>query len=238
MLLDIADNAFARGRGSVLDEDQGGDALYHLHLFRQYALKWVYPLLDQGPFVMVHGDREHFNLIVNEDMTIVSVLDWEWSRVVPRQFFIPPLWLGIPNTINLAYDFVYKDYLKRFQRLLDLVRTRELDMYGQSLLADEWAAAMVDSGFLVANAFENWTDMDWFAHRFINWKWYRVHAKDSLAERVKVFMEEDPARRALVAAKLEEGWAYKVALDGLKNGNDQAENPSVVKLSSPVPVPD
>ncbi|GAB1311844.1 hypothetical protein MFIFM68171_02054 [Madurella fahalii] len=225
MLLDISDNAFARGRGSVLGEEEGGDALYHLHLFRQYAQKWVDPLLDQGPFVMVHGDLEPFNLIVDEDMSIISVLDWEWSRVVPRQFFIPPLWLGIPDTTKLAYDFVYQDYLKRFHRLLDLVRTRELDMYGQPLLADEWTAAKNDSGFLVANALENWTDMDWFAHRYINWKWYRGEGKEGLDARVKAFME-DPAHRALIISKLDEGRAYRAALDGLKNGNGKAAAPS------------
>lgn len=214
MLLDISDNAFARGRGSVLEEDEGGDALYHLHLFRQYAQKWVDPLLDQGPFVMVHGDLEPFNLIVNEDLKIISVLDWEWSRVVPRQFFIPPLWLGIPDTTKLAYDFVYQDYLKQFHQLLDFVRARELDMYGQPLLADEWAAAKNDSGFLVANALENWTDMDWFAFRYINWKWYRGQGKEGLEARVKAFME-DPTRRALINAKLDEGRAYKTTLDGL-----------------------
>lgn len=225
MLLDISDNAFARGRGSVLDEDEGADALYHLHLFRQYARKWVDPLLDQEPFVMVHGDLEPFNLIVNDNMTVISVLDWEWSRVVPRQFFLPPLWLGIPDTTKLAYDFVYQDYLKRFHRLLDIVRTRELDMYGQALLADEWTAAKNDSGFLVANALENWTDMDWFAHRYVNWKWYRGQGKEGLDARVKAFME-DPAHRTLITTKFDEGRAYKAALGRLTNGDDKTAPPT------------
>ena len=86
---------------------------------------------------MVHGDLERSNLIVNDNMTVIPVLDWEWSRIVPRQFFNPPLWLGIPGTTKLAYDFVYQDYLKRFHCLLDIVRSRELYMYGQPLLADE-----------------------------------------------------------------------------------------------------
>jgi hypothetical protein len=221
MLLDISDNAFARRRGSVYEEDQGGDALYHLHLFRQYAQQWVDPLLDNGPFVMVHGDLEPFNLIVNDDMKIISVLDWEWSRVVPRQFFVPPLWLRYCDTTKLAYDFVYQDYLKRFHRLLDLIRTQELERFGQALLADEWTVAEKDSGFLVANALENWTDIDWFAYRYINWKWYHGQGKEGLDARVKAFME-DPTRRALIMSKLDEGRAYKAALDGPKNENDKA----------------
>ncbi|KAK0631593.1 phosphotransferase enzyme family protein [Immersiella caudata] len=183
MLLEISDNAFARRRGNVYEEDQGGNALYHLDLFRQYAQKqWVDPLLDRGPFVMVHGDLEPFNLIVNDDMKIISVLDWEWSRVVPRQFFIPPLWLRYCDTTKLAYDFVYQDYLKRFHRLLGIIRTQEVERFGQALLADEWTVAEKDSGFLVANALENWTDMDWFAYRYINWKCLIAYTRVALAQ--------------------------------------------------------
>jgi hypothetical protein len=43
-----------------------------------------------------------FNLILNETMEIIGVLDWEWSRVVLLQFFIPPLWLGGSTPYNLS----------------------------------------------------------------------------------------------------------------------------------------
>jgi aminoglycoside phosphotransferase (APT) family kinase protein len=75
ILLDISDNAFAKGRGSVLSEDVGGDALYHLHLFREFAQEWVDPNLDQGLFFIIHGDLKAFNLVIDKDMLIVSVLD-------------------------------------------------------------------------------------------------------------------------------------------------------------------
>jgi hypothetical protein len=75
MLLQIADNAFAERRSSVLEEDHGEDALYHPHIFRKYAESWLDHSIDQGPFVLVHGDLEPFNLIVNENMDIISVLD-------------------------------------------------------------------------------------------------------------------------------------------------------------------
>ncbi|KAK8128145.1 hypothetical protein PG984_009253 [Apiospora sp. TS-2023a] len=66
MLLDIADNAFDKSRSSVSDEQYGAEALYHLRIFRDHVGKWVNPSLDQGPFVLVHGDFEPFNLLVNE----------------------------------------------------------------------------------------------------------------------------------------------------------------------------
>ncbi|KAF7857309.1 hypothetical protein EAF04_009550 [Stromatinia cepivora] len=196
MLLQIADNAFAEGRSSVSDEEQGEDALYHLHIFCKYAESWVDHSLDQGPFVLVHGGFEPFNLI-------------EWSRVVPLQFFKPPLWLKNPDTTKLAYNFVYKDYLKRFDQFLEIVRTREREKYGNQLLADEWTKAKENSGFLVANALENWTNMDWFANRYINWKCYR---EVDLTERVKAFMN-DPVRKAFMARKLHEGAAYRAKVD-------------------------
>ncbi|KAL1863168.1 hypothetical protein VTK73DRAFT_6360 [Phialemonium thermophilum] len=216
MLLQIASNAFTEGRSSVFDEDEGADALYHLHLFRLFAEKWM-DRDDHGPFVLAHGDFEPFNLIVDDDMNVISVLDWEWSRVVPRQFFGPPLWLGIPDTTKLAYEFVYEDYLKKFDKLLAKFRAREMETYGDDVLYQEWSKGKEDSGFLVANALENWTDMDWFANRYVNRKWFRGIDLD---ERVQAFMEEDPARKALIARKAAEGLAYEAEVERLKKGDD------------------
>ena len=41
--------------------------------------------------------------------------------------------------------------------------------------------------------------MDWFGHRFLNFKRYR--GLRDLEERVKVFMREDPDRQTFVARK-------------------------------------
>ncbi|KPM34283.1 hypothetical protein AK830_g12291 [Neonectria ditissima] len=226
MLLEIAYNAFVEGRSSVVEDRQGEDALYHLHIFRQYAEGWINRQLDQGPFVLVHGDLEPFNLIVDDDMNVISLLDWEWSRVVPRQFFKPPLWLKNPDTTKLAYNFVYQDYLQRFDQFLAILRIREREKYGNELLSDEWAEAKVDSGFLVANALENWTDMDWFAFRYINWKCYRGL---SLDERVKSFMDDDPARGVLVARKLRQGVAYNVEVGELGIAGSLSDHNDIVE---------
>lgn len=89
MLLDLADNAFRKGRGNVENEEEAQDRLYHLHLFRQHAENWVDHDLDQGPFVVVHGNLEIFNLVLDHEMNIISVLDWEWSRGRPSNSFAP-----------------------------------------------------------------------------------------------------------------------------------------------------
>jgi hypothetical protein len=221
MLLEISDNAFTQGRGTVWEESQGAEALYHLHLFREFAQQWVDPNLDHGPFVLVHGDFSASNLVVNDDLSIAAILDWEWSRVVPRQFFGPPLWLDLSPTIDLALKPMYEFYLKKFHRLLEVLRTRELERFGDLLLHDEWAGAQNKSGFLVANALENWTDIDWFSYRYISLPLVAREGEEALAARVKQFMQ-DPLRQALIAAKVDEGLAYDAAVEELSAKDNEA----------------
>jgi hypothetical protein len=62
----------------------------------------------------VHGDLEIFNLIFDSEMNIISVLDWEWARVVPLQLFRPPLWLSSTPMEEMCYGYRYLDYLEFF----------------------------------------------------------------------------------------------------------------------------
>ncbi|KAM0421404.1 hypothetical protein ACHAPT_010758 [Fusarium lateritium] len=197
MLLRLAGNAFNNSRSIISNQEQGEDALYHQHLFRRFATEeWLDRGADAGPFVLVHGDLQPFNVLVDQRMEIVSVLDWEWSRVVPCQYFLPPLWLTNLDTTVLAWKFAYDRYLEKFEEFLAIVESRERERYGDELLSTEWSKAKRDGGFLVANALENCTDMDWFANRFIGWRLYG--GKEDVAERISAFIREDPARGRMV----------------------------------------
>lgn len=215
MLLDLADNAFAKGRKSVpISEDVGADRLYQLHIFRSHVKEWLDPSLDKGPFVLVHGDFEPHNLVINEEMEITCVLDWEWSRIVPRQFFEPPLWLTGHWLPTLAFPIVYdNEYLKTFDKFLATTRTLEREMYGNELLSDEWTTAKLNAGFLVANALENWTDIDYFASRYLDIKYYK---REKLKERIQAFLDENPERGTFIKKKLEEGLAFMKELENMK----------------------
>jgi hypothetical protein len=213
MLLDLADNAFRKGRGSVENEEEAQDRLYHLHLFRQHAENWVDHGLDQGPFVVVHGDLEIFNLVLDHEMNIISVLDWEWSRVAPLQFFYPPLWMSSAPFESLCYGYRYSEYLERVDEFLAVLRGRERERYGNEFLADEWDKRKQKNGFVVAHALEHWTGMDWFANRYINLRVYG--GKKDLPERVEAFMQCDPARKALARQKALDWAAYKAELEEL-----------------------
>ena len=210
MLLRIADNAFSEGPGAASLEE-GEDDLYHLHMFRQHAESWVDRSLDGGPFVLVHGDLEIFNLLLDDNMSIVSILDWEWSRVVPRQFFKPPLWLSNTRIEDMSYGYRYRDYLEQFDKFMAILRTREQEKYGEDLLANEWDKGKQKSGFMVANALESWTAMDWFASRYINLRFYG--GKEDLPQRIRAFIQDDPARRILIEKKVLEWASYTAQLE-------------------------
>ncbi|KPM42264.1 hypothetical protein AK830_g4257 [Neonectria ditissima] len=208
MLHDLADNAFAKSRSSVLEGDSiGEEYLYHLHSFREHVKDWRAENDDQGPFVLVHGDFQPFNLLVDDQGSIVSVLDWEWSRVVPRQFFKPPLWLQYADLTLLSRSLFYDRFLKTLQDFLGVVRQRELEKYGNTMLADEWNGARERQGFLVANALESWTHVDWLMHN--------QGDSEGLEERIREFMGRDPRRVDLVARKVRDGEAYKVDIQRL-----------------------
>ncbi|KAJ4321998.1 hypothetical protein N0V84_005045 [Fusarium piperis] len=211
MLLQLAANAFNNSRSIISSQEQGEDALYHQDLFRRFATEqWLDRGADAGPFVLVHGDLQPFNILVDKNMEIVSVLDWEWSRVAPCQYFLPPLWLTNIDTTVLAWEFAYNHYLERFKDFLAIVEGREKERCGDTLLSAEWSKAKRDGGFLVANALENCTDMDWFANRFIGWRWYG--GKEDVAERISAFIRQDPARGQMVHDRVLAYEAYQAEL--------------------------
>ncbi|EFW18237.1 conserved hypothetical protein [Coccidioides posadasii str. Silveira] len=75
-------------RDSVCGESDAHSSLYGLHNSRQFLMDWVKPEHNHGPFVLMHGDLRSANILVDDDLNIVSVLDWEWSHTIPLQMFV------------------------------------------------------------------------------------------------------------------------------------------------------
>ncbi|KAK2598052.1 hypothetical protein QQS21_005829 [Conoideocrella luteorostrata] len=137
MLLDVGYSAFFKSRNAV-QVGMGRDAVYHQHLFYRHAKQWIDAELDSGPFVLVHGDLHPSNLMVDEKKRIVGVLDWEWSRVVPVQFFVPPLWLTGRSTVALAGHNTWQLFLSRaLNGFLSILESREMDVFSNQMLSRE-----------------------------------------------------------------------------------------------------
>lgn len=108
-LVDLGFQQFQRGRNSVEDEYDATVALYNLHQFRDIVEDWLKEEFNHGPFVLMHGDLRPPNIILDGKFDIVAVIDWEWSRIVPLQLFVPPTWLtaqevrGICSSLHLIH---------------------------------------------------------------------------------------------------------------------------------------
>ncbi|TQV98062.1 Protein kinase-like domain [Cordyceps javanica] len=68
--------------------------LFALHTFKQFFDEFARhseAFVDE-PFVLNHPDLHLYNILVDSDMTIVGIIDWEFAHAVPLRLFTPPLW--------------------------------------------------------------------------------------------------------------------------------------------------
>ena len=97
-MLRLANNLFQRTPNPDLgstDEDARKTVYAYFQFCTCVARKFVRRDLNNGPFVLMHGDMNlHAGNLWNETLNLVSVIDWEWSYTVPVQCFIQPAWLS------------------------------------------------------------------------------------------------------------------------------------------------
>jgi hypothetical protein len=87
---------------------------------------------DHGPYILTHTDLRPSNIIVDENLRIQGIIDWEWAGTVPRQFFLPPTWLaGLPpdRVSGVEYRIEYRWFRDALQQDLSGPRRQ---------LASEW----------------------------------------------------------------------------------------------------
>ncbi|GAB0138274.1 hypothetical protein EsDP_00006511 [Epichloe bromicola] len=75
----------------------------------------------RASFVLTHADLRCPNILVDEDLHIRAVIDWEWASTVPPEFFTPPSW--ITNSEDVFTEFVAvleskRDSSSRHQQLV------------------------------------------------------------------------------------------------------------------------
>ncbi|KHN96096.1 phosphotransferase enzyme family protein [Metarhizium album ARSEF 1941] len=212
MRLQISWNAFLNSRNNI-EPGMAASVLYHLQLFCKHVEKWKDATLDRGPFVLAHGDLGPQNLIVDDSLEIRAVIDWEWSRVIPLQLFTPPLWLTGRDNRFVTAPKSYKFYLTiALSHFLEAVKTQELSTFNQDRLFQEWTSRKDNAEPLVANALENWTDIDWFAYLYLS-----RGDDDKLEEEVRSFIEADPIRSLITRMKEDDAAAYAEGMPPHRN---------------------
>ncbi|EFX06193.1 hypothetical protein CMQ_6514 [Grosmannia clavigera kw1407] len=71
------------------------------------------PRLNDGPFVLNHLDLRGPNIIVDENLRIQGIIDWEFTSTVPLQLFAPPSWITgyDPNKTNKQMHAEFRNVL-------------------------------------------------------------------------------------------------------------------------------
>ncbi|EEP78199.1 predicted protein [Uncinocarpus reesii 1704] len=69
----LISNDFHRGRESILNENDAQLYLYSIYACQSILMEWVQPEFNHGPFVLMHGDLRPPNIIVDDNLNIISV---------------------------------------------------------------------------------------------------------------------------------------------------------------------
>ena len=121
-----------------MTEDEAQHEVFALEDFQARVFHLSDPSLNFGPFVLVHGDLRPPNIIVDDNLSITAIIDWQWSSTVPISFFTPPLWLGGRQITK--QDERYKNAYARFFHALTM---EESD--ASSVLTKEWGPELSSS---------------------------------------------------------------------------------------------
>ncbi|KAM5344703.1 hypothetical protein ACJ41O_010565 [Fusarium nematophilum] len=100
--------------GSLMPNPNGGDVHPVLGPSSPCLPLVIDPRPDKGPFVLNHLDLRSPNIIVDKDLQIQGIIDWEFTSTVPRQVFTPPSWITGHDSIETD-----KHTHAEFRRVLD-----------------------------------------------------------------------------------------------------------------------
>ncbi|KAI0102836.1 kinase-like domain-containing protein [Nemania sp. FL0031] len=210
---------------SVDDEDDARQKYLYWTVLDVLIPRFVISKYDKGPFKLICDDFGPANMIVNsaEDLTIVAVIDWEWSYAGPLQlFWSPPRWLLMqtPNTWSESDERLaeYNRYLDMYLQILQA----EEKAYGGDLLAEDSPSALMRQGRVDGQM--------WFHH--IMWEGFNgpSHAPfEQLRAAVPDFdhlMSGIPKEKAdaFVEAKIRDLATYKLKLAEKKEWFESLKN--------------
>lgn len=89
---------------------------------------------ENGPFVLSHLDLRGDNIIVDDDLNILAVIDWEWTGTIPSRLFIPPYWLA-----GRQPPFITgKEYRQEFAEFHRVLQSKSSTSEAHRKLVQEW----------------------------------------------------------------------------------------------------
>ncbi|KAF5024764.1 hypothetical protein F66182_3142 [Fusarium sp. NRRL 66182] len=82
-------------------------------------------------FYLSHPDLRVNNIIVDDELHICGIIDWEFSATVPQHAFLPPLWLA-------GYEGLIGPKIDILSEFMSLLSSRRHLSIGHSRLARSW----------------------------------------------------------------------------------------------------
>ncbi|KAG6041284.1 hypothetical protein E4U41_005112 [Claviceps citrina] len=75
-------------------EDKVRHDMFCISSIKDYFSGVITPEFENEPFVLSHPDLGPRNIIVNDEMDIVGLIDWQFASTVPRPLCTPPSWVS------------------------------------------------------------------------------------------------------------------------------------------------
>lgn len=118
------------------------------------------PRLDKGPFVLHHLDLRAPNIIVDKDLNIHGVIDWEFSGTTPRQLFTPPSWITGHDSIktNKQMHAEFRNVLDEKSKVSTACAHLKEEWYSQTDIG-QLGMSGADLAFYVAHVIRRPTDV-------------------------------------------------------------------------------
>jgi hypothetical protein len=109
-------------RNCVDDVDDARKKFTCRRLLQTVTSQFVSRQFDQGPFKLFCDDFRPGNILVDENLQITAVLDWEWCYAAPYQFlYSPPCWLLLKPPVDWRDDYMEDvDLLDRYMPKFEL----------------------------------------------------------------------------------------------------------------------
>ncbi|PGH10637.1 hypothetical protein AJ79_05351 [Helicocarpus griseus UAMH5409] len=116
---------------------------------------------NNGPFPLFCDDLRPSNVLVDENLRICAVIDWEFCYAAPAEFsHCSPWWLLLarPETWNAGIDDFLAHYMPRQKIFLEVLRDCENELnqngsiFGSPRLSELMAQSIEDGSFWVSLA--------------------------------------------------------------------------------------
>ncbi|KAI9167633.1 hypothetical protein HJFPF1_03766 [Paramyrothecium foliicola] len=198
---------------AVDSEDDARDKYVARQLFRKLAAAWRLALgLDasEAPFRLFSEDFRPANVLVDKELKVVGVIDWEFAYAAPAQFsFDPPWWLLLmePEYWPGGFRPWLEAYEPRQEIFLD--KDEKLSLHGGEQVEIALSQRMRESwdkkAWMVNYAARRSWAFDWIWWKFLDEKFFGENEEEDYHARLGLLSE--PQRQAMdnfVARKLKE----------------------------------